>query len=334
MAEGERVYRIFGMELSPYSIKVRSYFRYKRIPHEWVVRDSTKQEEFQRYAKLPLVPLVVTPDGQGLQDSTPILEHFERLFPEPSIQPADPALAFVSALIEEYADEWGNKPMFHYRWFYEADQQSAGARLARAMMPGLDEAALAGTIEMIRQRMIPRLALVGSAPETKDQIEASLRRQLAILEKHLTGREYLFGARPALADFGLYAQLYQCSTDPTPGAIVRASAPRVLAWAERMLEPRATGGFESWAALAPTLAPLLRDEIAAVFLPWSAANAAALERGEKRFTLEIDGRPFSQETQKYHARSLAALKARYAALGDRSALDPILAGTGCLGWLA
>ena len=28
------VYRIFGIELSPYSVKVRSYFRYKRIPHE------------------------------------------------------------------------------------------------------------------------------------------------------------------------------------------------------------------------------------------------------------------------------------------------------------
>jgi len=28
--------RIFGAELSPYSVKVRSYFRYKRIPHEWV----------------------------------------------------------------------------------------------------------------------------------------------------------------------------------------------------------------------------------------------------------------------------------------------------------
>ena len=32
------VYRIFGSELSPYSVKVRSYFRYKRIPHEWIVR--------------------------------------------------------------------------------------------------------------------------------------------------------------------------------------------------------------------------------------------------------------------------------------------------------
>jgi len=119
-------YRIFGIELSPYSVKVRSYFRYKRIPHEWVVRGAAQMAEFQKYAKLPLIPLVVTPDDQGLQDSTPLLERMERLFPEPGIHPEDPALGFLSALLEEYGDEWGNKPMFHYRWFYEPDQRSAG----------------------------------------------------------------------------------------------------------------------------------------------------------------------------------------------------------------
>ena len=32
-------YRIFGAELSPYSVKVRSYFRYKGIPHQWIIRN-------------------------------------------------------------------------------------------------------------------------------------------------------------------------------------------------------------------------------------------------------------------------------------------------------
>ena len=156
------VYRIFGSELSPYSVKVRSYFRYKKIPHQWVVRDSTNQDEFQRHAKLPLIPLVIAADGRALQDSTPIIEQLERVHPEPSIHPADPALAFLSALIEEYADEWGNKPMFHYRWRYEADQDSAAERLARSMMPGLGENEIAGAAAMVKGRMVPRLTFVGS----------------------------------------------------------------------------------------------------------------------------------------------------------------------------
>jgi glutathione S-transferase len=327
------VYRIYGNELSPYSVKVRSYFRYKRIPHEWIVRSASNEEEFRLHAKLPLIPLVVTPEGKGLQDSTPIIEHFEQLYPEPPLQPSDPALAFLSALIEEYADEWGNKPMFHYRWFYEADQQSAGERLARSMFPALGEDEVSAGIEMIKSRMIPRLKFVGSSAETKEQIEGSFRRQLEILEKHLAARPFLFGARPVLADLGLFAQLYQCSSDPTPGGIIRSQAPRVMAWIERMLDPKADGELESWPALAPTLTPLLEDEIAGIFFPWTIANAQAIAAGQKEFSLTLAGKPYSQETQKYHAKSLAALRARYAGVPDKSALDPILRQAGCHGYL-
>lgn len=326
-------YRIFGNELSPYSVKVRSYFRYKQIPHEWIIRNPGVEEEFRRYAKLPLVPLVVTPDGQGLQDSTPIIEHFEALYTEPSIHPPEPELAFLSALIEEYADEWGNKPMFHYRWFYEPDQESAGARLARSMMPTLSDAELPDGVAMIKARMIPRLAFVGSSPATKAPIERSYRNQLAILDKHLATRTYLFGGRPAFADFGLFAQLYQCSTDPTPAAIMRGSAPNVVKWIQEMLDPRLAGAFEGWDALRPTLMALLKEEVGAVFLPWTAANAKALAAGKKEFGVDLGGTAFRQETQKYHAKSLAALKARYAAVADKSALDPILQEAGCWQWM-
>ena len=327
------VYRIFGSELSPYSVKVRSYFRYKKIPHEWVVRNASSEEEFQRHAKLPLVPLVIAPDGKAFQDSTPILDHFEKMFPEPPIHPKDEALAFLSALVEEYADEWGNKPMFHYRWFYEPDQRSAAERIARSVMGNLEEDQLRLGIEMIKGRMIPRLAFVGSSPETKELIEASFHRQIEILERHLASRAYLLGGRPAMADFGLYAQHYQLASDPTPGGIMRATAPGVLAWTQRMLDPAVEGDFELWDALEPTLMPLLREEIGDVFFPWSVGNAKALEAGEKRFSLGLGGKPFSQDTQKYHARSLAALRRRYAGVQDRSRLDPILGRAGCLDFL-
>ena len=109
------VYRIFGSEMSPYSLKVRSYFRYKNIPHEWLLRGANA-EEYQKYARLPIVPTLATPDGEGLQDSTPIIERLEAQVPAPAIHPDDPTLKFLSQLIEEFGDEWGNKWMFHYRW--------------------------------------------------------------------------------------------------------------------------------------------------------------------------------------------------------------------------
>jgi len=334
------VHRIFGAELSPYSVKVRSYFRYKGIPHQWIPRNQGAQEEFQKYAKLPLIPLVVTPQAQGIQDSTPIIERMETLYPEPTIYPEDPALRFVSALLEEYADEWGNKHMFHYRWFYEPDQRSAAERIARINLPADAAAEVVGrALDAVRERMVPRLSFVGSSAETQHQIETSFHRLLGIVEDHLDGRRYLLGARPALADFGLFAQLYECSTDPTPGAIMRNGSPRTLAWIDRMLDPgrdeaARSAAFETWDSLRPTLAPLLAREVAAVFLPWTLANAEAVQSGAETFAVDIEGRPFRQGTQKYHARSLAALRGKYQATIDRSALDPILRSAGCLDAIA
>ncbi len=326
-------YRIFGSELSPYSVKVRSYFRYKNIPHEWLLRSPANQGEFQKYAKLPLVPLVVTPDGEGVQDSTPILERFETAHPEPSIVPEDPALAFLSALLEEYGDEWGNKWMFHYRWAYQPDVWSTAERIALQMAGAQGTLAVAQARTAIAERMTGRIGFVGSNEKTKPIIEASFKRALELLDRHLAARPYVLGGRPAMADFGLWGQFYEAATDPTPGGIMRASAPNVMAWVKRMLSPKAEGAFETWAALSPTLMPLLTEEVGAYFLPWSATNAAAIAGEEKSFDVLLSGHHWSQEPQKYHARSLAEIRHKYAAVKDNTSLNEVLKGAGCLRWL-
>ena len=320
-------YRIFGIELSPYSVKVRSYFRYKALPHEWIVRNVATQAEYQKYAKLPIIPLVVTPDGEGIQDSTPILERFEAAHPEPSIHPGDRVAAFVSALLEEFGDEWGNKWMFHYRWAREVDQLCSAGRIARAMMPAANEEQHAAMTAQIRERMVNRVWFVGSNAETAPQIEDSFRETIGLLDAHLATRPYLFGARPAFGDFGLWAQLYEAWTDPTPGALIEGRAPHVLDWIHRMLWPHAEGVFEPWSSLEPTLLPLLAQQVGQLFLPWTAANAAAITAGSEEFSVELAGKSWTQKPQKYHAKSLAALRAKY---GSDPALDAVLERAGCL----
>jgi glutathione S-transferase len=327
-------YRIFGSELSPYSVKVRSYLRYKGIPHEWLERGPSNIAEYQKYAKLPLIPLVITPEAQALQDSTPILEALEARFPEPSIHPGDETLAFLSALVEEFGDEWGNKWMFHYRWARPVDQDSGAERIARSMRPDATEAELAQLAAGVKERMVGRVGFVGSGPSTSMMIEASYRDALKLLEKHFATRPYLFGARPAFGDFGLWGQLYECWTDPTPGGMLRKEAPRVVGWIERMQGPKAEGEFEGWDALAPTLLPLVERQIGMLFLPWSDANAKAIAAGQDEMSVRMPVGVWTQKPQKYHARSLAELRKKYAAVRDKACLDPILERTGCLRWLA
>ena len=322
------MYRIFGLELSPYSVKVRSYFRYKQIPHEWIVRHMGNMAEFQQHAKLPLIPLVLAPDGTASQDSTPILETLEQRFPEPSIHPDDPVAAFVSAVLEEFGDEWGNKWMFHYRWAREADQVSASERIGAAMS-GTSGDALQTVAAGIRERMIGRVWFVGSNAQTAPQIEAGFQAAIAQIEAHLAGRPYLFGARPAFGDFGMWGQIYNAWTDPTPGAFLRERAPRVVAWCQRMLDPKAEGPFEPWTTLAPTLAPFLTEQVGRRFLPWSHANAKAIAEGAEEFTVELAGKTWTQKPQKYHAKSLKALREKYAAAAS-APLDRALTEVGCL----
>ena len=117
---------IFGSEYSPFSVKVRSYFRYKNIPHEWRPRNRDNQAEFQKLAKLPLIPLVLSPDGTVQQDSTPIIEAFEEKFPDPALQPPSETLSFLSLLIEDYADEWLWRPAMHVSLSLVAHRGSGG----------------------------------------------------------------------------------------------------------------------------------------------------------------------------------------------------------------
>jgi glutathione S-transferase len=322
------LYRIFGAEMSPYSVKVRSYFRYKAIPHQWILRNAASQAEYEKHAKLPIVPLVVTSDGAGIQDSTPIIDQMEKLFPEPPIHPPGVA-SFISALIEEFGDEWGNKWMFHYRWSREVDQICSAGRIARMRAPKASEEEFAGFAGQVRSRMADRVWFVGSNAETAPQIEAGFADMLTLLEAHLATRPYLFGARPAYGDFGLWGQLYELWTDPTSGALIEGNAPRVLDWVHRMLWPRNDGPFESWSSLAPTMMPILK-QAGGKFLPWTLANEKCLAEGRQEFSVTLDGKSWTQKPQKYHARSLSILRAKYAATPDKAELDVVLQEAGCL----
>ena len=321
-------YIVIGSEESPYSVKVRSYFRYKGIPHDWRDRGQVA-DLYARHARLPLVPLVVTPDDTGIQDSTPIIEAMEAKFPEPGIHPPDPVSAFVSLLVEEFGDEWGNKWMFHMRWAREIDQVTVSRRFAaNRAADEIDDAARA-----IRERMVPRVWFVGSNEVTAPQIEQSFADVLPLLDAHLASRPYLFGARPSFGDFGLWGQIYEAGRDPTAGALV-AGVSNVVAWIDRMLDPENLGEFEDWGALEPTLMPILSDQVAGVFLPWDVANAQAIADGADEFDVTLKGNRWTQKPQKYHARSLGVLKAKYAEVAGEAALDDVLTASGCKQYLA
>jgi glutathione S-transferase len=319
-------FRLYGAELSPYSLKVRSYLRFKGLDFEWLPRSNARQEEFMRYAKQPLIPILVDADETALQDSTPIIEALEREYPDPSITPSDAALAFVSALLEDYADEWLNKAMFHYRWSYPDDQASAARRTVEMIFDGAP--APEDAEDGVRARMVARLHHVGSSLETTPVIEGSFTRLLGLLERVLGDKPYLFGGTPSLADFGFAGQFAQLLSDPTPGAMIKAQAPGLTRWIARMEEPRVEGAFVGLDAVRDSVAALLRDEIAGAYLAWMSANAHAIANDALGVSLDIGGVNFTQKPQRYAAKAFNELRRKRAAVTD-PALGALLAEAGC-----
>jgi hypothetical protein len=100
-----------------------------------------------------------------------------------------------------------------------------------------------------------------------------------------------------------------------------------------MLWPKAEGPFESWETLQPTMMPILTEQVGRQFMPWTAANEKAIAEGKEEFSVTLGDHVWTQKPQKYHARSLGMLRAKYAAVPDKAALDPVLEAAGCLATL-
>jgi len=330
--------RIVGAPGSPYSRKLRAVLRYRRIPYVWVHHGSPEARDLPQ-ARIPLLPQLILrgPDGrpEAVVDSTPLIRRLESKYAARAVIPPDPAMAFVDALLEDYADEWLTKPMFHYRWAFAPDVARAAAILPRWSRTDLPEGRYAALGKTFAERQIGRLAVVGSNEITAPVIEDSYRRLLRLLDAHLTGSGFVMGGRPGASDFGLFGQLTQLvGFDPTPAAIALEIAPRIIAWVDVVedisgLEPSETD-WMSRDDVPGTLRALLA-EVGRVYAPFLIANADALERGAARVECTVDGRPWVQQPFPYQGKCLRWLREAHAALApdDRRAVDGLLRGTGC-----
>ncbi len=330
--------KMMGAPGSPYTRKMRAILRYRHIPYRLIYQGSPEHQSLPA-PKIGLLPTFYLPGDAGPEtpttDSTPLIRLFEQEFEGRGVVPGDPVLAFLDALIEDYGDEWLTKAMFHYRWAYPADVEKAASILPLWSRINTPDAALEPFKKMIAERQISRLGVVGSNEVTAPVIEASYLRLLHKLDAHLQTQPFLLGERPSSCDFAIYGQL-TCLVgfDPTPAAICVRETPRICAWVETMEDLSGLecddGGWISRDAVPDTLRGIL-GEVGRVYAPYLVANAEAIADGRETLEASIDDRRWTQKPFPYQAKCLRWLRERYAALTaeDRSALDKVLAGTGC-----
>lgn len=329
-------YILHGFNPSPYSIKMRAILRYRRIPFVWNAYGDPKATASK--ANLPpVMPVLTFPDGRVMNDSTPLAYALEREHRERSIVPDDPVQAYLSDLLEDFGDEWVTKAMFHYRWYYAPDRAFAQDWVISSRDPQMPAAERAAAKKMFNDRQVGRMAMVGCTEQNRPILEDSYRLVIDTFDRHVREIPFLFGSRPALADFGLFGQLAILAVDPTPMAEMRERAVDLYCWLLRLDD--ASGVEGSWADPAkplPATVKTLLKHCGDTYLPFLAANLQALQDGKEEMSLQIGGKPYAQAPFRYQAKCYDALRKKLAALpaDTRKRLDPVLEEAGCLKYLA
>jgi len=325
-----RPYRVYGMSQSYFTRKMTGYLAYKGIPH--LLRRFAGANPAARAAGwYGGIPVVMTPDGQYMWDTTAMIHHLELRFPAPSVLPANPVQRFLCYAIEDVLDEWFYRPAVGSRWFYEENYRVGGWELARDIT---HEAQVAGdqAYATVKNYVTATCEPFGvSAANVGSWIEEILKPWLRVTSAHLAAHPYFFGARPSLADFAFFgSNAAHFINDPQCRRWVDAEGPSIVAHTHRLDEPE-DQEFGDWSELGDlqgTLIAVLAD-LGRLYLPW-VSRAAVDGKAELIFAsgdrVEITATPFIREARR-------VLLARY--VEHRcDALDSLLERAGILSYYA
>jgi glutathione S-transferase len=253
-------YILYGGQLSYFTGKVRSYLRWKNIPFSEIqaTADIYRQIIVPRVG-FPVIPILVGPNDETLQDTTDIIDTLERVFPECSVYPDTPAQRLAALLLEVYGDEWLVIPAMHYRWHHNREWAMRQFGALNAPMATPEEQAAIGAKRA--EPFAKAAVLLGADSDAmKEAIERSYEALLQELDAHFAEHPFLLGNRPSIGDFGLIGPLYAHQfRDPFSGDLMRRLAPHVVDWVERMQDPAGSkaGEFLPDDRIADTLLPIL-----------------------------------------------------------------------------
>jgi len=232
---------LFGAPISLYSGKARSYLRRQGIDFR---EQSPGSDRYVEYI-MPtvgrfIIPCMETPDGEIVQDTADIIDHFEkgpgRELRSFDAYPQSPTLLAIAHLFELFGGEGLLRPAMHYRWNFD-DENLAFLQDEMTLLgpPDASPERARKHFEVAQRRMTKAAAGFGVTPESAPLIEEAFTEWLDLFDAHLRDHPYLLGAHPTIGDFGLIATMWaHLYRDPAPTRVIKSRAPRVGRWVERM----------------------------------------------------------------------------------------------------
>ncbi len=250
--------------MSYYTVKVRSYLLYKDLPFRQVRATEKIANEVIKPATggWRVVPVLKTPDGNCIQDSSIILDDLESAHTERSITPPGFKQRVASSMLELLGDEWLVFPAMHYRWNFKRHNLgyilNAFGQTRKAHWPKAIRW-LGGIKSAVKFGLVPRLML-GINRSNTPALEAWTHQLLEQLDLHFSEHDFLLGSRPCYGDFSLYGPLHaHLALDPYPKEHLIKPRKHVRAWLQRMNEtPARIGEWLPGDTIPETLVPILQ----------------------------------------------------------------------------
>ncbi|MBO6944840.1 glutathione S-transferase N-terminal domain-containing protein [Altererythrobacter sp.] len=311
------MWKVFGSRVSYYTGKLEAYLRYKGIAYQALPTPYGDAKMLIEKVGAVQMPIVERDDGRWMSDTTPILLQMEREQPQPTILPANPVVRFLSALIEDYGDEWLWRPAMHYRWSNKLDRILISNLLAEEV-GGFIKAPHWFRRLYIAHRQFKNFVLKdGVTDATHAHADATYIHALDAMNAMLANRDFLLGNAPSLADYGMMGPMFRhFGQDPTPADIMREKAPLVFEWVARMWRAAQVEKPEFVDTVPADAAALIR-ECCETHLVQLGANAEAFGRGAKQFSVSIQGCNYTElPVSRYRVWCLEQLRLAFAALDE------------------
>lgn len=233
-------YVLWGTPHSLFTGKLRSYLIKKGVAfEERLSADPEYHAQALPQVRLRVVPILKTPSGEMLQDTTAVIDRLEQEAPGPALRPPGPLLSFISEVFDAYGSQVLMPMAMHYRWSYRAEQETfLEAEFGRVAYQGPDREAQRAAGRRLMGYFHGFLPGLGVTPEAIPAIEAAYLDLLERLDLHFQAHPYLLGGRPSIGDAGMMAALFaHLGRDPVPAMLMKTRAPNVFRWVERMNTP-------------------------------------------------------------------------------------------------
>lgn len=306
--------KVYGSKISYFTGKLENYLRYKKIPYEHIPLNDLKiRAEIYKKVGVIQLPNVKLANGIWMTDTTPMIQWFEREFPDGQVIPGDPEQAFFSLLLEDYADEWLWRPAMHYRWHYKQDAFALSRFIVDELLGPIPLPKWMKRV-IIRTRQRKGFTVGDGIHKGNIQgIESIYINILKNLEAIFEKRPFLLGEKPSLADIGFSGSMFRhFGIDPTASAIMRETAPAVYEWTARLWNARYSEMEGSWLMGIPDDWGPILDDIGSAYLPYLCANVDAWKSRNKRFDAVIDGVTYKKaRTSHYRVWCLETLQKRF-----------------------